>query len=96
MAYQAFAKEEITVGATAGSLSASVYQPSTGAPAAEAYLSVEDDTIRIWLDGSTPTSSAGHAIGSGAALTIRSLSDITNLKYIRVSANAKLKVTYFR
>lgn len=63
-----------------------------------ALITIEDDQIRWRVDGTAPSSSEGHLMDSGDDLdftwgNMRLL--LTAIQFIRVTADAKLKITYF-
>lgn len=85
------AKEQLTVSNAAVGF-ASI--PS-GTPTPDwAYVSLETDNIRFWVDGSTPTSSVGHLMTPGDVLILRGKNEISKFKAIRTNADATLFITY--
>lgn len=89
-----FAKEKLTVSATAIPLTASIYKPSGVTPVL-ATLSVEGGTIRYQVVGS-PTVDDGHPLVSGAVLSICGLESIAAFKAIRIASDAILNVVYYK
>jgi len=97
VAKTAFAKEELTVSSTVVALTSSVYRPTGQTAASKAFITVEDNPIRYWYDGSDPTSTSGHLAAAGATIELEPLEDIENFKCIRATAaDAAIKVTYER
>ena len=88
-------KEEITVGnAEVGFTDATIKQSAGNA--AVAVVTVEDDQIRYWVDGSTPTTSSGHLAEAGTSFTICGLNSIDNFSAIRVTTDAEIKASFFK
>jgi hypothetical protein len=91
-----FAKEEITVSTTAVGLTAATYKPTGSGAAVMAFITIDTDTLRFWLDGSIPTSTVGHAAANPSSLVLCEAS-LPRALFIRSgAADAKLRVTYFR
>lgn len=88
----AFAKERLTVGDVATPLTAAVYKPSGITPSL-AMVSVEGGAIRYEVIG-TPTATDGHLASGG--FPICGVDNIAAFKAIRVGADAKLTITYYR
>jgi hypothetical protein len=91
-----FAKEILVVSDTAVGFTASKFAPKAGAEATYALVTVEDDDIRYWLDGSAPTSSLGHLVPDGNTFEIHGPDNIRNFRAIRTNTDATLQVSYFR
>jgi len=97
VAKTAFAKEELTVSSTVVALTSSVYRPTGQTAASKAFITVEDNPIRYWYDGSEPTPTSGHLANAGDKIELEPLEDIENFKCIRATtADAAIKVTYER
>ncbi len=103
----AFAYEAITVSNTAIGVTAATafprlvtgtggYAVSQDNGAEEAVFSVETDNVRYTLDGTVPTASVGHLLLPNDILTLVGRDAIRKVKFIRVTTDASLKVTYFR
>ena len=97
----AYAYEAITVSTTAIGITATVVDPgeatnASEGPAGTAFLTVETNSIRFTLDGTTPEAAVGHLLAAGDSLIIRGLQNIRNLRMIRATADASVKVTVFR
>lgn len=88
-------KEEVTVSNTAIGFNTAIVQQSAG-NAAVAVVTIEDDSIRYWVDGSTPTTSSGHLGPADTAFTICGLNSIKNFLAIRVTTDAEIKASFFR
>jgi hypothetical protein len=89
-----FATEELTIGATATPLTASIYRPAGVTPVL-ALLSIQGGPIR-YLDVGTPTATTGHPL-SNATITICGLDSIAAFKAIRQTTDdALIVVTYYR
>ena len=89
---QAFAKESITVTNAA----AIGFTRDTLDSALEVLLTVEDNPIRVWYDGSTPTTSVGHLLSAGDSMVLTGGIAALNFLAIATGANATLRVTYSR
>jgi len=64
-----------------------------------ALITVELDAVRWRADGTDPTSSEGHSIAAGGTLSLIDYNYqklLKDIKFIRVTGDAKVKVTYFR
>ncbi len=91
----------LTVSSTAVDLtSASPAINSTGLATRvkRAIITVETDQVRWRADGTAPTASEGHLLSPGDNLQFLNKNYETvlnNLKFIRVSADAALKISYF-
>ena len=98
----AYDYEAITVSNTAIGLTATKVRPSAAANtpahggAFEVFISVETNAIRYRIDGTDPTASEGHPLAAGDKLTVTGHNNIRRLKMIRQSADAAVKVTFFR
>ncbi len=88
-------KEEVTVGNSAVGFNTAIVQQSAG-NAAVVVVTIETDSIRYWVDGSTPTSSSGHLGPADSAFTICGLNSIKNFLAIRVTNDAAIKASFFR
>ncbi len=88
-------KEELTVSSVAVGFNDALIKQSAG-NAAIAVVTVEDDSVRYWVDGSTPTSSSGHLAPADTSFTICGLNAIDNFQAIRVTTDAALKASFFK
>lgn len=91
-----FAHESLTVTSAVRQLTESVYKPSGGvrAPAQFATVSVETDSIRWTVDGTDPSTSAGHLATSGTYISLGGYNQIKQFKAHRVTGDATIKVSY--
>lgn len=87
-----FAKESITVTNAA----AVGFTRDTLDSALEVMVTVENNPIRVWYDGSTPTTSVGHLLASGDSIILTGGIAALNFLAIATGANAILRVTYSR
>ena len=88
----AFTKETLTVADTAVGFTSGTYLTATGA-----VITAEDAPMRVFWDGSTPTSSVGQLIAAGDIIILKSASDIANFKAIRTTAvSGKLTSVFSR
>jgi hypothetical protein len=92
--------EALTVSNTAAGFSEAYKHPNTGQfktmQAKEIFATVETDSIRYTIDGSTtPTDSVGHLVTAGQSISIKNVVAIQNFKMIRVTTDASVKITYF-
>ena len=85
-----FDNEEIDVLNIALGLTAGTYLDAT-----RAVIALEDGRIRIWVDGSDPTTTVGMIVEIGNIITLRSAAEIAGFKTIWMGAAAKLMVQYY-
>ena len=93
----AFVKETVTVSTSSIGLTLATYQPTTGQKAIEALVTVATSSIRVWYDGSAPTSTVGHLFAPGQTFVVCQ-AGLPLLKMIRdtsAAADAPVSVTYF-
>jgi len=86
---------ELTVSDTAVGLAEAT--PAMPEGTKRAYIACETANVRWKADGSDPTSSAGHLIvaGDSVSFTNRDYTDLLKaIKFIRVTVDAKLTITY--
>ena len=82
--------QDLTVSNTAVGLTV----PST--PVARcAIITVETDQVRFTVDTTTPTSSKGHLLNAGDLLELGNTEMLTNARFIRVTTDATLRISYF-
>lgn len=81
--------EALAVSSTAVSL-------VNGDAASYALVTVDSNTIRFRIDGVDPTASTGHALAAGGTLELIDREQVRRFRAIRESADATLRVTYFR
>lgn len=80
--------QQLTVSSTAVALTV-----PTNAEAA--LVDVESNDVRWRDDGTNPTASVGKYLSSGTHYTFIGAEELAALKFIRVSADAKLNITYY-
>lgn len=87
-----FAHESVTVAAAATELTAGTYED-----AIHAELTLETAQIRIWVDGTDPTTSEGHIVDINDVIVLDSSAKIIGFKAIRTGGvSGVLKASYFR
>lgn len=82
-----------SVGQRITSLSSATALTVPGA-AQKAVVSCTEANLRYYVDGRTPTSTAGHQLYIGSAFVIGK-SELTTVRFIEESANGVLEVTYY-
>ena len=82
--------EDITVSTTAIGFTAAEI---SSAVAAEVW--VEGDAVRFRTDGTDPTSSVGHQLDVGDVMFVDNASDLASIRFIRVTTDATLRVSYY-
>jgi len=94
--WHAYANEILTVSTTVVKLTPAKLKTDLNVPAKAAYLAVEGGPIRIWLDGTDPTSTEGIQIFADGRFLVTGPNDLRNLKMIRSgTSDAKVFVQYF-
>ena len=76
----------------------SVALPTIPSGAKRVYITTETDAVRWRADGTAPTDAVGHLLPKDDSISFtganyRSL--IENIRFIRVTNDASLKITYF-
>lgn len=104
--YDAFNFEQIAVAAASTPLSASVYDPASGAGGAStgqvkaraALMTLDGANPIHWrIDGGTPTTAIGHNLAAGEHLLILGIANIKRFRFIgTVAAGNNLNITYLR
>lgn len=61
-----------------------------------ALISIETADIRFRTDGTAPTNAIGHKVTAGNSFTLDSLSDVSKLQMIGVSAAYTAQVSFVR
>ena len=82
--------EKLTPGDTPVGITAVIRHPATGLfPGAEAIatlITIEDNTVTVAFDGSTPTNAAGtnlgHRLNAGDSIVLRGPNTIKNFKVV--------------
>jgi len=83
--------EAITVADSAIGLTSATYLDAT-----RAEMTLETAQVRIWVDGTDPTTSEGHIVEVGDIIVLNSVAQIAMFKAIRIGGTSGvLKVTYF-
>lgn len=95
-----FAHESVTVSTVSKALTSTTYAPtgsssSSGKPAEYALITVETDSIRIYMDG-TAADASGHLIVANSIVELFGANQIRNFRAIRVTSDATLRVSYGR
>jgi hypothetical protein len=91
-----FAFETITVSTTAIGFTTALFAPTGGIPADMAVATLETSDIRYRSDGINPTAAIGHFLASSSTLTACGIQSLRQVKFIRVTADGTLSVTYYR
>ena len=101
----AMSHESITVSSTPIGITTAVHSTTTVSgyespnqikrTAKSAYISVETNSIRFTLDGTTVSSTAGHLLAAGDTLMIYGHQNVRKLSMARVTNDATVKVTTF-
>lgn len=95
------AYESLTPGDTATGITAAIKQPTSGAfknlPAIGALITVENNSARFTMDGTTPTASVGHLITAGQSYVITGAASVSAFKCIDAVSGvaSNIKVTTF-
>lgn len=91
-----FAFEEISVSSTAIGLTQATAFPDGVKGADMAVVTIEDDAVRYRDDGLDPTATVGQIAAVDTSLTIRGAASLKKVKFIRVTTDADINVTYYR
>jgi hypothetical protein len=94
-AYDPYDYEPVTVSSTAIGLTAAKILP-TATPPSMALVTVEANTISFTMTATTPTAAVGHQAIAGQTITLCGRPAMAAFRAIRVTADATLKVTYFK
>jgi hypothetical protein len=93
-----FTKESKTVSTASVSLTAATYAPTDGPRAAAAMITVGAQPVRVWFDGTDPTSTVGHYFAANTIINVCQ-NTIALLRAIRdtsATGDAIFSVTYSR
>lgn len=60
-----------------------------------AVVTIEDDDIRWRDDGTSPTSSVGMIAKQDSTITFENLGNLSAIKFIRITADAKINVSFY-
>ncbi len=88
----------LAVSSTAVGLSSASPTLTAGHTVHRALFTLETDQVRWRADGTAPTSTTGHLMNVGDVLDMTDAdyrSVLANIKFIRVTTDAALKITYF-
>jgi hypothetical protein len=59
-----------------------------------AHITCEDNPVRYWLDGTSPTATVGHRLEVGGVLDLDSSDQLANVSFFAVGADAVLRASY--
>lgn len=59
-----------------------------------ARITVEVDQVRLWLSDKDPSSSDGNLVSPGDIITLETVEEVRDIKFIRVTNDATLMVEY--
>ncbi len=86
---QVYTNEILSPGAvTALPLTAATLALDANRPAVRAWITVEDQSIRYWVDGTTPTASVGHLVNAEGTIEIEGIENLKRFKAISTSGTA--------
>jgi len=90
----------LTVSNAAGGVGLADATPAitAGRTVKRAVITLETDQVRWRCDGTAPTASEGHLMEVGSALSFMSngyQQTLNKIKFIRVTGDAALKITYY-
>jgi len=89
------AHEEIAVNSAVKSLTASIYAPENGAPAAYAIIHAEGGSMRYFVNGQDPTPASGILFEEGDIVELPGIYHIKDFRVVKAgTAAGKLTVTY--
>ena len=89
-----FVKETIAVSTAAIGFTEATYNPTSGPKATQALIGVQAANIRVWFDGSIPTTTSGQIFVAGQSFVVCALS-LRKFQAIRDDGtDAELAVTY--
>lgn len=92
------AREQVAVSSSAVTLTAATVLTAVGGKERVIYgeIDIQDYNVYITKDGSTtPSASVGEIWYAGEKYRVWGTKNLTNLKFIRVSSDAVLEVTYW-
>ena len=90
-----FAFEALSVGTTAVGFTEATMVPSTGKPAAAAFVSVEGAPIRYRADGTIPTASVGTLKNIGDEFVVWGRRDLVSIRFISQSGSTATLSTHY-
>lgn len=88
--------EELDVSSTALPFTAALYGQDPSNLAILAEVTVEEDAVRVRVDGVAPTATVGQLWPVGSKLYVCGRQNIRNFQVIRVTGDADVTVTYYR
>ena len=89
-----FANETLTIDSTT---TGKPLTPKTYGGADVAHITVGVAAIRYWLDGSSPSTTAGHPAAVGAIITLENADEISKFRAIEdTTTDAEIVVSYGR
>jgi hypothetical protein len=59
-----------------------------------ALITVKDEAVRYWLDGTDPTVSVGHVIPDGGNIILENERELLNFRVIEVTGTPILSISY--
>ncbi len=86
----------LTVSTTAVGLSSA--SPVLPDACNRAFITAENDAVRWRADGTDPTSSIGHVLAKNDSISFTSINYhgfLKKIRFIRVTTDATLRITYF-
>lgn len=87
---------EILNPTTATGISPSIQVSSGGLQAKQALITVENQPVRMRIDGTAPTATVGHIIGAGGSYVINGHQNIRNSMFINTgSGESTVNITTF-
>lgn len=81
--------EVLTISSEVKALTSSIYLN-----AITASITVENASIRFWIDKSSPSATEGILLGANASLDLDSSAEIAGFRAIATSTDAKIMVIY--
>ncbi len=88
--------EKLTVNGSVTTLTGSKVTSATNGYAHMVMMSIENDSVRMTLDGSTaPASGVGHVIAADDGIDIFGHANLENIKFLNVSGSVDIQVSYF-
>jgi len=94
---EAYAYEEVTVGAAPVGLTTALIAPLNGAPAAAAVIVVDTASVRFRTEGGGPTAAVGALLNSGDSLVLWGGNNLRHFQAVRTGGvDASLRVHYIR
>lgn len=97
MILKCIAREQVAVSSAVKTLTEATVKTNVGGRERNIYaeIDVQDADIYVTYDGTTPSSSAGEIWYQGDKKRVWGITNLLNLKFIRVSSDAVLEVNYW-